>query len=213
MCNRTISPKDVTFSNNWTRLNPDYETKLYDNEMCRTFLLNEYGELHANIFDFLVDGPIKADFWRICILYKYGGVYCDMDNVPLVSFCEFIEEDVDFVTCSSYSDFDFNPNLIMSTKECSFLKDCMEWYIRKYNKQDKYDYWDWSVMSSFTHSIHIDNYHKNDGIYYSNNMKIQIIKEVPGNHYYDAHNLYNNRRVFNNRHEGWNPNTHSYKNI
>jgi hypothetical protein len=31
------------------------------------------------------------------------------------------------------------------------------------------------------------------------NMKIQIIKECPGVNHYDAHNIYNNVRVFNNR--------------
>ena len=44
--------------------------KLYDDEMIKLFLLEEYGELYKNIFDYLVHGPIKADFWRICILYK-----------------------------------------------------------------------------------------------------------------------------------------------
>ena len=42
------------------------------------------------------------------------------------------------------------------------------------------------------------------------NMKIQIIKECPGTHHYDAHNIYNSVRVFNNRYLTWDCNTHSF---
>jgi mannosyltransferase OCH1-like enzyme len=101
-CNKTITKKDIESSNNWKKLNPEYEIKLYDDEMIRSFLLEEYGELHVNIFDYLQDGPIKADFWRICILYKNGGVYSDIDNLPLIPLSEFIETDINFVTCSSF---------------------------------------------------------------------------------------------------------------
>ncbi len=98
-CNKTLD-KMEKYANNWKILNPDYEIKLYDNVLCKQFLLEEYGQLYVDIFDYLTDGPIKADFWRVCILYKYGGVYSDIDNEPLVPLKDFIEPDVDFVTCS-----------------------------------------------------------------------------------------------------------------
>jgi hypothetical protein len=41
-------------------------------------------------------------------------------------------------------------------------------------------------------------------------MKIQIIKECAGVTHYDAHNIYNNMRVFNNRYADWDYNTHSF---
>lgn len=45
----------------WKDLNPEYEIRHYDNEMCAEFLEKEFSPLHRNIFDFLQDGPIKAD--------------------------------------------------------------------------------------------------------------------------------------------------------
>ncbi len=216
-CNKTLD-KMKEYSDNWKKLNPEYEIRLYDNNMCRKFLLEEYGELYANIFDYLKDGPIKADFWRICILYKYGGVYSDIDNEPLVSLNDFVEPDIDFLTCSSYLNsffnikkFNFNPNFIISTKNNIILKKCIDWYINKYNNKDKYNYWKWSVMRAFTDVLHLEDYNKKDGIYYLDNMKIQILKECPGKNHYDAHNIYNNKRVFNNRYKTWNANTHSFK--
>lgn len=56
--------------------------------MYKEFLLKEYSQLHLDIFDFLEDGPIKSDFWRI--INKYGGYYIDSDIktiAPLKKIC------------------------------------------------------------------------------------------------------------------------------
>jgi hypothetical protein len=212
-CNKTLD-KMEQYSNNWKRLNPEYEIKLYDNEMCEKFLLEEYGELHRDIFNFLQDGPIKADFWRICILYTYGGVYSDIDNQPFIPIDNFIEKDVDFVTCSSYwqeMQINFNPNFIISNKGNIILKKCIVWYMYHYKIKKPYSYWGWSIMKVFSDMLHLKNYNKNDGIYYLDNMKIQILKECPGDHHYDAHNVYKNQRIFNNRYISWDFNSHSFK--
>lgn len=211
-CNKIISEKDIVSANNWKKLNPDYEIKLYDDEMIKKFLLEEYGELYENIFNYLKDGPIKADFWRICILYKNGGIYSDIDIMPLIPLSSFIEKNIDFVTCSSYWHFNFNPNFIISNKNNIILKKCIDWYINKYINNYNYNYWKLSIMNAFTENLHLENYKKRAGVYYLNNMKIQIIKECRGkrNNHQDAHNIYNKLRVFNNRQLNWNAKLHKF---
>ena len=44
-CNKIITENDILSSHNWNKLNPEYEIKLYDDEMIKSFLLEEYGEL------------------------------------------------------------------------------------------------------------------------------------------------------------------------
>lgn len=201
------------YASAWKRLNPEYEVQLFDNLMCEKFLLEEYSELYRDIFNYIEDGPIKADFWRICILYKYGGVYSDIDNQPLVPIKDFLEPDVEFLTCSSYmGDMNFNPNFIIGHKGSPILKRCIDWYLDKYHQTHKYEYWPWSIMRAFTDTLHLINYHRNDGIYIVDNMKVQIMKECPGNDHYDAHNVYKGKRVFNNRYPTWNHMTHSFFN-
>jgi len=79
-------------------LNPEYEYKFYDDEDCKQFLLQNFGQNYANAFDALVPGAFKCDFWRYAILYLHGGVYLDMDMIPLKPFREMIPEDVSFVS-------------------------------------------------------------------------------------------------------------------
>ena len=227
LCNKTIDDQTKLFANNWKKLNPDYNIYLYDDTQCEDFLLKEYGQLHLSIFKFIKDGLIKADFWRICILYRYGGFYSDIDNEPLIPLREFLEPNIDFITCSSYWDsknLNFNPNFIGSYKNNIILEKCIDWYINKYNnyinnnrqyksfENNEDGLYEWSIMRTFNDVLHLNNYHKNDGLYYfDNDMKIQILKECPGTDHYDSHNIYNNKRIFNNRYSEWDCNTHSFK--
>lgn len=213
MCDKNLNHIKI-FSKNWTRLNPNYDIQLYDNPACEEFLLKEFSTLHKEIFNFIKDGPIKADFWRVCILYKYGGIYCDGDNEPIVPIDDFVEEGIDFLTCSSYfsvMNFNFNPNFIMAKKGDSILNKCINMYINWYREQKPYSYWDWSIMKVFTDIIKLPNYSNQDGIYYLDNKKIQILKECPGQNHHDAHNIYKGIRVFNNRYKEYDADKHGFQ--
>ena len=204
-----------TYTDIWKSLNPEYDIMSYDNEMCEQFLLDEYSVLHKDIFNFLRDGPIKADFWKICILYKYGGIYSDIDNEPLLPIRDFLNPNVDFATCCSGFDemrVKFNPKFIVSTKGNIVLERCIAWYINNYKNNTPYEYWKWSTMQSFTDILFVDNINKADGIYHLNGMSIQIIKECPGETYYNTHNIYNGIRIFN-RYSNWDYINHTFADI
>jgi mannosyltransferase OCH1-like enzyme len=155
MCHKNLDKIEI-YSKNWKKLNPEYEIKLYDDELCKKFLLDEYSQLHLDIFNFLKDGPIKADFWRICIINKYGGLYVDADIEPLVPLNKFIENDDYFVTCISVNfrqcnlALQLNPHFILSDKNNIILQNSIDRYIEYYNNKIKYDYWGWSICKLLT---------------------------------------------------------------
>lgn len=51
---------------------------LFNDADCRTFIMNEYPPDVLTAYDRLIPTAFKADLWRYCILYKYGGVYLDV---------------------------------------------------------------------------------------------------------------------------------------
>ena len=106
--------------------NADYNFILYDDDDCRNFLKEKYGQEHVNLFNFLRDGAIKADFWRICILYMYGGVYVDVDIRPHVPIKDFMEYGTTFLTCGSISENKVNPHLIITHPGNIILKKCID---------------------------------------------------------------------------------------
>lgn len=51
---------------------------LFNDADCRIFIMNEYPPDVLMAYDKLIPTAFKADLWRYCILYKYGGVYLDV---------------------------------------------------------------------------------------------------------------------------------------
>ena len=144
-------PKYV--KDNIIRLNPDINIHLYDNNDCIHFLKTEFNDKFVNVFNYIKDGPIKADFWRCCILYKYGGIYCDIDVKPVVSYKKIIGDyNRDFLTIRSANNKKaITPEFIYSkNKNNKLLKLCIDTYLKFYENNKKYSYRGWSIVTIMT---------------------------------------------------------------
>jgi hypothetical protein len=232
--NNTIIPKVIYLSYktknipdyvipNWKKLYPDYQVKLYDNNDCIQFLKREYTDEHVNIFNYIKDGPIKADFWRVCILYKYGGIYSDIDVEPLVSIENIMENNVSFLTCFSAYHKNINPHFMVSQPNHKLLKMCIDKYLEIYRNKKPYSYWGWSIVFIMKHCLYniFGEYNTKEGIYYDNdNNKYQFLKEqIPINlidilniknlwlktdlNSYNIYCKYNNIKILNNRYRSY----------
>lgn len=72
--------------NKLKELNPEYNHKIYTDDEIDSFVnLNYPGDI-AECYNKINIIVAKVDFWRYLMLYKYGGVYLDMDSdisIPL----------------------------------------------------------------------------------------------------------------------------------
>jgi len=55
-----------------------FNIQIFDDNKCEEFLFKFFGEDAVNIFKNMKLGAHKADFWRYCILFVYGGCYFDI---------------------------------------------------------------------------------------------------------------------------------------
>ena len=165
----------------WEEVYPDYDVKLYDNNDCINFLKSEYGQEYVDIFNFIKDGPIKADFWRVCILYKYGGIYSDIDIEPLVNIEKIMFSDTEFITCLSSTGTVINPHFIVCVPNHKIIKQCIDKYLEMYRDKKKYTYWGWSIVYIMRDILYnaFEKNIKSDGIHYDkDNNKYQFLKEI-----------------------------------
>jgi len=51
--------------------------------MCREFIKEKFPIEVLEAYDTLVPPAFKADLWRLCILYVYGGFYLDIKYTPV----------------------------------------------------------------------------------------------------------------------------------
>lgn len=71
--------------------NPEFDFYLFDNAECRDYIETNFEPSVLKAYDSLAPGAYKADLWRLCVLYKEGGVYLDIKlkiTEPLVKFLE-----------------------------------------------------------------------------------------------------------------------------
>lgn len=200
MCHKEIHDIKI-HSENWKRLNPDFEIELYDDNRCEEFFRNSFPAIYLEIFQFLQDGPIKADFWRLCILYTNGGIYVDADIEPLKELSTFIEPSDDFVTClssnfnSNRKIWNMNPHFILATKGHYILKSCMDKYVMEYQQKVPYSYWGYSICKFIEFDFHISE--KKSQVIEHNNKRFKFILELPSKN--DCE--YNGEIVFRNRYK------------
>lgn len=86
--------------NRWKLLNKDYQIELSLDNDCIDFLQKNFNDYIANLFLKNLKGMFKADLWRLCKLYIYGGVYADVDLVPYLDIDK-LDKDITFYSCLS----------------------------------------------------------------------------------------------------------------
>jgi mannosyltransferase OCH1-like enzyme len=68
----------------WRRYAPRYRYFFYTDSMCDAFMKETMGGDVYRAYCKLPMAVMKADLWRYCIVYWYGGIYADVDTVCCV---------------------------------------------------------------------------------------------------------------------------------
>lgn len=129
--------------NSWKALNPEYEHRYMDDEAAANFVLSEYGEEWHNLFISLPVGVMRGDLWRYMIVYKYGGVYTDLDTECLLPISSWMLSDKDFIVCPE-TDIHFCQWTFAATAGHPILKQVLD-LIKERLKNPNYD------MNHFVH--------------------------------------------------------------
>lgn len=89
----------------WQKLNPEYEYYYFDALDARKFVETHFDKQVGDAYDILLPGAFKADLFRLCLLYVYGGCYVDSQTQPFIPLREIIEADSEFVSARDVADY------------------------------------------------------------------------------------------------------------
>lgn len=85
------------YIDSWIDKNPEYEYRFYDDEDIKKFLKTNFPQYFEG-YKKIKYGASKADLWRYLIIYKYGGVYADMDCECINPLREWVKPSAEYVT-------------------------------------------------------------------------------------------------------------------
>ena len=76
------------------RRNPEYSFSFFDDQQIADYMEKNYaGHPILDVFRRVRPPVVKADIWRYCVLYREGGIYCDIKSAMMVPLREVIRED------------------------------------------------------------------------------------------------------------------------
>jgi mannosyltransferase OCH1-like enzyme len=73
-------PKIYTAINTWKK-HKDFEYYFFTDELCEKFIKENFHESVYQAYNRLPLAVMKADLWRYCVIYHYGGIYADTDTI------------------------------------------------------------------------------------------------------------------------------------
>lgn len=74
----------------WIDKNPEYEWLFMDDIRCDQFIKDNFNQEFYNMYKSLPFGVMRADVWRVCVVYVYGGIYVDTDCECIVPISQWI---------------------------------------------------------------------------------------------------------------------------
>lgn len=75
----------------WKKNNPGYKYVYMDDQEAADIILKDYGKAWHDLFINVPIGVVRGDIFRYLMIYKYGGVYSDIDTVCQVPISEWID--------------------------------------------------------------------------------------------------------------------------
>ena len=93
---KELTPAFQKFVDLWKDNNSGYEYRFYDDKMCDSFM-KDFDPRVWRAYRRIIPGAFKADLWRYCVLYTYGGVYADLDTLCIGKIDDFLNDTAKFV--------------------------------------------------------------------------------------------------------------------
>jgi len=85
-------PQDlIVYLNQWIHQLPNYSIFFHDDDAVEMLIQSnwtEFPNLHKAMHCVKYKGAMKIDIWRVLILYRFGGIYSDIDNWATEGFNE-----------------------------------------------------------------------------------------------------------------------------
>ena len=80
----------------WKNKLPNYNYTILNDKNSTSFLSKNFNKEIVSAF-YPGDSKWKADLLRFCLLYKYAGIYCDVDTIP--HNLNLLPNDIDTIMC------------------------------------------------------------------------------------------------------------------
>jgi mannosyltransferase OCH1-like enzyme len=189
---------NIKYINKWRSLNPEYTVHVYDYNSCKDLIVNELSSIFFATFLKIKKNDRRVDFFKLCMLYHFGGIFIDICLEPLYSIDSFLESDM--VVCKAMDEDIENKcssKLIACGKHSQYMKQLLFAFVdASNNEQTVWSDSIWCLSKMLEQIIPFEKISR-WGVYEIINQNIQVIQQQNCHFFYDAAFIYNNTRIMN----------------
>ena len=114
------------------KISYNYSHIYYDDNQCLDFIKKNFDHNIYLSYCQIIPGAYKADFWRLCILYIYGGVYLDLGFKICVDMDKILQYNK-LILVKDRSQKDIFNSFICCVPNHPFIKKCIDGLCYKIN--------------------------------------------------------------------------------
>jgi hypothetical protein len=128
---KELTPEMNLLTSSWKINNPNFAYFLFDDIDRKKFIKKHFDVKIYNAYCKIIPGAFKADLWRYCVLYIYGGVFVDLDSLCLNSIDDFLDENIEFMTavdlnnCPTIGKYNLTNGFMASIPKHTILLNCI----------------------------------------------------------------------------------------
>jgi hypothetical protein len=161
---RDVVPREQKIIGSWAELNPEFTHKVYDDDDCIEFMEKYFvGEVFET-YQRLSVNTAKADLWRYCVLYIYGGVYVDIDCLAKLPLRNIIKPNVNLIIPEEYGT-QLYQGFIVTEPRNLFIKLCIDTVVANVKSgMDQQNVW--ALSGPIMAYGCLNKYHRNGEPYY-----------------------------------------------
>jgi hypothetical protein len=89
--------KSLESIHSWLKNNPLMQWYYMNDEKCDQLIKNNFTKNFYDMYSLLPFGVMKADVWRVAVIYVYGGIYSDLDTKCLKPVESWLLPDKDLI--------------------------------------------------------------------------------------------------------------------
>lgn len=94
---KEIPEQSKQLVDSWLKYNPGLKWNYMDDKDCLEFFISNFDTEYVEMYQKLPIPVMKADLWRVAVLYINGGIYADMDTECLRPIESWIDKDDELV--------------------------------------------------------------------------------------------------------------------
>lgn len=111
----------------WGKSNPHLKRTVMSDQECSDFILEHFGKDVHFLYSSLPQPIMRADFWRVAVVYVFGGYYSDLDITCNIDFNEVLDPVVKAIFTEEFNNI--SNFFFAATPKHPVLRLCLDYMI------------------------------------------------------------------------------------